>query len=425
MSSETGRQNGSPALMRRINSARVVHELRSRGPQSRANLARVTGLSKPTVTSVIEGLDRRGFVVAVDGTLQDPGAGRRPQLYAFRADMGYVLGVDIGADKLLLMLADLDGDVVATRRKKASCLARRGAEAIIAELAKAADQMLGEVSVDRDRLLLVVVGTPGVVSPDGIVTLAPQLAGWEGLDLRAALASTFGCAVHVERELTLSLAAERWRGVAQDLDDALYIHLGVGVGAALLLNGQIYRGAHGAAGEVGSMPLGLVAPPLPGLGSFESATGGAALARDGCAAARTPAGSRLLALAGGDPDAVDALTVFTASAAGDPAAGAIVARAVEVLAQGIACLVWVLDPQTVIISGGLSSAGDVLLNPLSRAVERLVPVPPQFLISSLGDEAVVLGALRLAIQTVENDLFASPDGQAMNRFAVQVHGTGP
>lgn len=392
--------------MRRMNVSRVLQELRARGPLSRAELARSTGLSKPTVTSVVADLQQRGYVLPVADDGEHGRVGRRPVLFRFRSDREYVLGVDIGADKLLVLLADLDGNVVASERRTARELARRGSAAMIAEVARTASQLFARVGVGQSSLVAVVAGTPGVVSEDGVVTLAPQIGEWEGLDLRAALAAVFDCPVHVEREVSLSLLAERWRGVAQGLDDALYIHLGVGVGAALLINGEVYRGADGAAGEIGSMPLGpAVQPLLPGFGPFESVTGGAGLARAGQAAAQSPPGARLLDLAGGDPEAVDAAHVFVAAKGGDPAAGDIVAAAVQTLAQGVACLVCALNPHTVVVSGGLSRAGDVLLGPLTAAVTELVPFPPRFLVSTLGDETVALGAVRRATETLSVDPF--------------------
>jgi predicted NBD/HSP70 family sugar kinase len=404
--SEPVTANGSPALMRRMNATRVLQELRARGPLSRADLARRTGLSKPTVTSVVADLQRVGYVLPAADDGPHRRVGRRPLLFRFRSDLEYVLGVDIGADKLLLLLAELDGNVVASKRRTTRQLARRGPKAIIAEVAKTASQLFAEAGIDQSSLLAVVAGTPGVVSAEGVVTLAPQLGEWEGLDLRGALSDVFDCPVHIEREVSLSLLAERWRGVAQGVDDALYIHLGVGVGAALLINGEVYRGADGAAGEIGSMPLGSAATPLmPGFGPFESVTGGAALARAGQAAAQTPAGAQLLALAGGDPESVDAAVVFTAADAGDAGATAIVAAAVSTLAQGLACLVCALNPHTVVISGGLSRAGDVLLGPLQAAVTELVPFTPRFLVSTLGDETVALGALRRATETLEYEPF--------------------
>jgi predicted NBD/HSP70 family sugar kinase len=408
---ETIARNGSPALMRRINAARVLHEIRTSGPVSRAELTRRTGLSAPTVTNVVKYLWDSGHVRPA-AEQEQPG-GRRPTLYEFCADLHSVLGVDIGADKLVIVLADLDGQVLGTRRRDTSRLRKLGPDELLKLVRATAAELMAEHGVAHGDLLAVGVGTPGVVSAGGVVTIAPQLDGWEGLDLRARLAELFGCRVHVEREVILSLLAEQWIGVAKDLDDALFVQLGVGVGAALLLNGNAYRGADGGAGEVGLMPLHGGRHPrlISGYGPFESVTGGAALARDGAAAARTAAGAAMLAIAGGDPNAVSAAVVFEAAAAGDRAASAIVDEALTMLAQGIASLVCALNPRAVILSGGMSRASDqVLRHPLEAKVAALVPFPPIFLTSTVGEEAVALGAIRRVTQTLEQDLIL-PDLQ--------------
>src|SRR5580700_4954858 len=291
--------------MRRINAARVLHEIRTSGPVSRADLTRITGLSAPTVTNVVKYLGASGHVRPL-APEQPRSDGRHPTLYEFRAD--------------------LDGQVLGMRRRDTSRLRKLGPDKLLKLVRETAAELMAEHEVADGDLLAVGVGTPGVVSAGGVVTIAPQLDGWEGLDLRARLAELFGCRVHVEREVILSLLAEQWVGVAQDLDDALFVQLGVGVGAALLLNGNAYRGADGGAGEIGLMPLhgGGHLRLIAGYGPFESVTGGAALAQEGAAAARTADGAAMLAIADGDGAAGSAAVVFEAAAAGDRAASAIV-----------------------------------------------------------------------------------------------------
>jgi predicted NBD/HSP70 family sugar kinase len=401
---ETIDRNGSPALMRRINAARVLREIRTSGPVSRAELTRITGLSAPTVTNVVKYLLDSGHVRPLTAALARS-EGRHPTLYEFCADLQSVLGVDIGADKLVIVLADLDGRVLGKRRRDTSRLTKLGPGELLTLVRMTAAELMAEHDVADSDLLAVGVGTPGVVSTTGVVTIAPQLDGWEGLDLRSRLAELFGCRVYVEREVILSLLAEQWVGVAQNLDDALFIQLGIGVGAALLVGGNAYRGADGGAGEIGLMPLpgGQLPRLIAGYGPFESVTGGAALARDGAAAARSADGAALLAMADGAP--VSAAVVFKAAAAGDDVASRIVTEALTILAQGIASLVCALNPRAVILSGGLSRAADAgLRRPLEAKVAALVPFPPVFLTSSVGEEAVALGAIRRVTQTLEQDL---------------------
>jgi predicted NBD/HSP70 family sugar kinase len=210
--------------------------------------------------------------------------------------------------------------------------------------------------------------------------------------------------VLVENEVRLSILAERWRGVAQGIDDAVYVQIGVGIGGGILIGGELYRGAAGAAGEIGYLPYPDTKRLANGPGPFEHAAGGSAFARLGREAAAGAEGALLRALAGGDPEAVDAEIVFAAAAQGDKAARAIVAGMTRTIASGIAALVAVLNPATVIIGGGLSRAGAALLEPLERHVAEQAPIPPRLVLSSLGEESVALGAVRLALQRADEQL---------------------
>ena len=398
--------SGSPQLMRRLNAALVLRAIRDDGPATRATLQRTTGLSKPTVREVVEFLIKTGYVSEspADGTTRGPGP--RARVLSFRADLGYVLGVDIGANKILALVADLNGRIVGSDRRATD--GSKGAEVVLAESRTAARRALDEAGVARSSLKAVAVGTPGIVDPgSGRVTLAPQLAGWEGIRLAAVLGRSFPCPVLVDNEVHLSVLAERWLGAARGIDDVVYMQIGVGIGAGILIGGEVYRGARGAAGEIGYLPIpDGDDPPAAGLGHFEHAAGGSAFARLGREAARGPDGAVLRELAEGDPDAVDAEIVFAAAARGNEPARRVLDELLDRLARGLASAAALLNPATVIIGGGLSRAGDALLEPLERRVGELVALPPRLVLSALGDEAVALGAVRLATQSVDERLFA-------------------
>jgi predicted NBD/HSP70 family sugar kinase len=278
--------------------------------------------------------------------------------------------------------------VLATERRKTGA---REPAALLALGEDAATDALEAAGIAAGSLKAVGVGTPGVVDPvSGRVTLAPQLAGWEGIELGARLEPAFGCPVVVDNEVRLSLLAERWRGAAQEIDDAFFVQIGIGIGGGVLFGGEVYRGAGGAAGEIGYLPLFDGEEPSDGLGPFEHAAGGTAFAR--------------LAQRAGSA-APDAEAVFAAAAAGDVVATDVLEELLDRLARGIAAAVVVLDPATVIVGGGVSRAGERLRAPLEEKIHALVPVAPRVILSQLGDEAVALGGVRLALQTVEHALF--------------------
>jgi predicted NBD/HSP70 family sugar kinase len=401
--------------MRAINAARVIRELRASGPMTRASIVRATGLSKPTITNVVAHLETDGFLEAVD-TPPAPGSGaaQRAQEYSYRANRGHVLGIDLGSDSILVVLADLAGTTLGTGRIDTQNIRPFDPEQILQELQTTTRKVLAGAGIEEQSLLEVVVGTPGVVSPEGVVRMAPQLPGWEDLNLGARLERLFDCPVRVEREVALSLLAERAVGVATTIDNALFIQLGVGVAAGLLVDGEIYRGAWGGAGEIGMMPLPPGAPAFvpdgrdSGLGPFELQTGGAAFRRRGRELAATPAGAGVLELAGGDIDQVDALILFTAMRQGDAAAAALVHEIIDYLAWGISCLVCALNPQTIILGGGISQAADLFLPQLQGAVAAVVPFAPHWLVSTLGEDAVSAGAVFHATELVEKNMFSPP-----------------
>jgi len=392
---------GSPALMRAMNAAQVVRCLRAKGPQSRADLARATGLSTPTVTNVVSHLEDLGYIKRVAGAQPE---GRRPApRYAYHVGRGSVLGVDIGADKTLLLLADLDGAVLESDRFSTP----DGPAKVLKELKTVSDRLLARADAPPGSLLSVVVGTPGVVSREGVVTVAPQLSGWEGLNLGVALEEIYDCPVALEGEVTLSLQAERALGVAKGINDALFVHLGIGIGAALLLGGTIHRGADGGAGEIGEMPYPYIGYDRDRrFAPLETVVSGAAFRQRGRELAAQPNGSHLLRLAGGDPDSVDASIIFAAARQKDPAARELIWTAMEALAWGLSCLICALNPRTVVIGGGMSPSADLFLPQLRDQVADAVPFAPDWSVSELGDEAVALGAINRATTLVEDNLFA-------------------
>jgi predicted NBD/HSP70 family sugar kinase len=397
-------QAGSPSLLRQWNATVVLRMIREQGPISRTQLAKEVGLSNKTINDVTEFLLNEGFIRDYSGTQDDRvrPRGPVPRLFTFCADLGHVLGIDVGADKIVALVADLAGQVVGSARRPTS--SAKPVE-VLADVRLAMTSALEESQVDRASLKAVAIGTPGVVD-SGVIRLAPQLGDWEGVNLRQELDPLLPCPVLVENEAHLLILGEEWRGAARGIDDALYLQLGVGVGAALLIKGEAYGGATGAAGEIGYLPLFQHSRVTHGdPGPFETAVGGTAYARLGRAAAASEKGGLLRRLAGGDPAAVDAKIVFAAAGQGDAAARQIVEELTAVLARGIAAAVVLLDPAAVILGGGLSRAGELLLEPLNRHLRQILPSPPQLVLSTLGSDAVALGAVRLAFEFAERQLF--------------------
>jgi predicted NBD/HSP70 family sugar kinase len=401
----------SPSVVRRVNRARVLDLIRLDGPLTRPEVVRRSGLSKATVREVCDDLLAGGLVAEERPSAGGPrGPGRPPAWLRYRGGHGHVVGLDLGAGKVLALVADLAGAVVGRHHAGLAADRRPARAQVLAAAGEAVRRALDAAGVQRSSVRAVVAGTPGVVAPrTGVIGLAPQIEGWEGTRLGHELEARLGLATRVENEVQLAVVGERWRGAAHDLDAAVYLQLGIGIAAGILVRGELVRGAAGGAGEIGYLPLPAAGAPPEGIGSFEWAAGGHAFARAGQAAARAPGGAALLAHAGGDAEAVDARAVFAAAAGGDPAAGRIVDELAGRIAHGVAALACVLNPAVVVVGGGLSNAGALLLDPLRRHVERLVPLPPRLVVSELGGRAVAVGAVRLALEAAHASLDLSLD----------------
>jgi predicted NBD/HSP70 family sugar kinase len=409
----------TPAAMRRQNTMTVLQAVRRDGPLTRSDVARRTGLSKPTVSEIVASLLSQGYLrESEEGSGKQERTGPRASLLQFAADLGAVLAIDLSIYKVTAVVADLDGTVRATQRLTLKAKHQASADAFVRSVDETVEAALRDAGVSRDRLWFAAIGIPGTLDRDsGTIKLAPTLARWGRQPLGRMLQDLFSCPVLIENEVHLSVLAEQRWGGALDVTDAVYFHAGIGLALGLLVHGQIYRGSDGIAGEIGYM-LGSSDEDADAadFGAFEWSAGGLAFARLARRAVEKGRGAGMLALAGGRPEKIDAKLVFQAARSGDSAASAVIATVVDRLAIGVANLCCILNPAVVILGAGLSQAGDDLLEPLRARVAALSPMPPRrFVISKLGARAVTLGAIEHALRAAEAarfNLFPDDNGPA-------------
>ncbi|MEU4893414.1 ROK family transcriptional regulator [Streptomyces sp. NPDC044780] len=362
--------------MREMNQLSIVWALRGNPPSTVTELARRAGLSRPAVDVLVQALVADGWA-----EVEEPGAssvvGRPARRFRFRATAGHVLGIDIGVHKILVMLSDLEGNLIRTVRRPADPEA--GPEARLAAVDRVIDEVLRDAGMAPADIWAVTVGVTGPVDATGRTTLSTPLPGWHTIDPSAHLGARFPCPIQVENDCKLAAVAERWNGVAQDADDIVFLLAGLRTGAGLILDGTLRRGHGGAAGEIGALKAvrWLTAP-----GHLESCPGIPATAAPGEAAA----------------------WVFQAARDGDRDAKTAIRRYTRDLAVGVAALVLALDPQVVVYGGGFSRSADVVLDPLRRELAKHCLRLPELRASTLGDESVALGAVRLALDEVDSRL---------------------
>ncbi|MFE2508392.1 ROK family transcriptional regulator [Streptomyces naganishii] len=369
--------------LRSTNERLLLDRLRASGAASRAQLARETGLSKPTVSSALAAMEAAGLVREV-GT-HAPERGRTAVLYAPDPAAGHVLGVDIGRGWLRCAVADLDGTVVA----RSDVRNRARSSGALADLVVAtARQVVAGSGVDADQVVHAVVGTPGVYDEEQRrVRYAMHLPGWGRAGLFDHMRAELGVPLEIHNDANLAALGEYAYGVGAGSRLFAYILIGTGLGMGVVSEGRLFTGAHGLAGEIGFLPW----PGQQRPERLEDAVSGLAVVES---ARRFGMSGRLTAKA-----------VFDAARGGSPAAVKAVGLEGERIAHTVAAAAAVLDPDLVVLGGGVGHSVDLLLEPVREHLRTLTPLRPEVAASRLGADAVLLGAVATALGTARDVVF--------------------
>jgi predicted NBD/HSP70 family sugar kinase len=374
--SPAARRGAGPQLMRAMNERLMLEVVRAEGPVSRANLARLSGLSKPTVGVVVSALKHDGLV-RVAG-MRTGMRGRAAALYEIRPEAGFVLGLDVGREYLRGAIADITGGV---RARGAHRVHAASAERRVAELVGLADELASEAGIRRSRVTQVVIGSPGVFDPErGPVIPSRNLPGWGRADILHALKEGLGRSTVVENDVSLAALAERDLGHGRGVGTFCFVSVGTGIGMGLVIDGRLHRGFHGAAGEISYLPFGGPRPDVRRHGELESAAAAAAVVRAARRAGVAGAGS--------------SRRVFAAAEAGDTAAREVVHAEVQLVAKAVASVVAVIDPELLVLGGGVGRAPG-FAHAVAQALEAMIPFVPEVVTSALGDEVVADGCLAM------------------------------
>src|SRR3954467_6730332 len=267
----------TPALLRTLNQGALMQRLRDEGQLSRAQLARDTGLSKPTVSQALAELEAAGLVRAVGPAA--PGRGRTAMLYEPAPTAGSVVGIDIGRAWIRIAVADLAGAIIA--RSDTPNRARTAA-AVVRTVARDARAAVKHAGIGWKRVVHTVVGSPGVFDPaTGRLWHAPNLPDWSKPGLADELGNALTPSLAIDNHATLAGVGERDFGVGRDARNFVYVELGTGLGAGIVIDGELYRGARGGAGEVGYIPWPAAATGRSERGRLQAAAPAAAGGRAG------------------------------------------------------------------------------------------------------------------------------------------------
>ncbi|MXM67865.1 ROK family protein [Streptomyces sp. HUCO-GS316] len=392
----------SPSTARAINDRLALRLLQQEGPLTAGQLKQLTGLSRPTVADLVERLTVSGLIEVV-GESGEQRRGPNAKLYGIVAGRAHLAALDVRTEGVAVVVSDLLGHVLAEASVPIG--GDTGTGPAVEQAVTLVERVAKEAGADR--LHTVGIGAPGLIDPaSGELRDSSGLPEWHRR-LMAAMRERFpGARVSVENETNLAAVAEQRDGAARDRDTFVLLWLGMGVGAAVVLDGSVRRGASGGAGEIGFMPL----PGTEGLpsatdcdGGFHSLTGAAAVAdlaaRYGVTAA--PAAHEPLAAA--------FVREAVARAGAAPAADGFLDALADRVALGAAAVISVLDPGCLVLAGEIGRAGgDSLAARVQHRLDRMSPLHTEVRPTSLGGGAVLRGALLRARDRAQEELFAPP-----------------
>lgn len=377
------------SLVRRLNRTAVLDLVREHSPISRSEISRQLNLSAPTVMRVVNMLHDEDLVRWSGSSLST--GGRPGSLLEFNADGYSVLGVDLGGAKMFGTVADLGGNIQTEIYRHWES---REPEAMLEQVCDLIADLLSYPRPPGQRMRGIGVGAPGVtLFETGVVTWAPSL-GWRDLPLRDILGERFGLPVVVENDVNLTALGEYGFGAARGAFSAACIAVGTGIGAGIVIDRKIYRGFHHSAGEVGYLPPGVsyLGKCYEGFGALESIASGSGVERR----------ARQLLKELGMPmpeQGYPADAVFEAARQGEAWAARVVDEMVDYLAFAVAVVSAVLDPEVIVLGGGMAHSADLLIEPILAKLEGVIPAQPKLKPASLGFRAAVLGTIMLVLDT--------------------------
>ncbi|MEQ9345404.1 MAG: ROK family transcriptional regulator [Thalassospira sp.] len=382
-------------ISRKFSQRAVMEAIVQNGPISRASIAKQTGLSKQTISEIVRQLEEAGWVQETGRTAGH--VGRTAVTYELIPDAAFIAAVDLGGTKVRVAIADLACQVFA---EQVAPTDPRGGQHLIDQIANLCWQAADSQKIDRNRIRLAVIGVPGAPDPkSGKVLLAPNIAGFDQMNVFAGFEKAFGFDVMLENDVNLAVLGENWLGEGQGIDNLAFIALGTGIGSGLMVNGELVRGAGNAAGELGFLPFG--ADPFDSesirAGAYERVVASVGMAQ------------RYKALTGRD---VIVPEIFDAANAGEEAANQVLDETARYLAFGVGAIAAIANPEKIIIGGSIGDRPEMLAR-TQKFMTQICPQPIQIVPSSLHQRAAIIGAAAIGLGHLHNTFFGAdaPDGR--------------
>ncbi|GIQ68203.1 ROK family transcriptional regulator [Xylanibacillus composti] len=405
-------KRGTPAtakasLIKDINTAAVLGIVREQEMVSRADIAKTCGLTPATVSSIVSDLLELG-IVRETGSGTSSG-GRKPTMIALNERAWGAIGLDLGPRQIHAGIVDLHGKAV--HDEIVPLPADRSEAAILGLMDQVTDRLLKWAASRSMRMVGLGIGAHGLVDPNAGVSLYAPAFQWKQVAVREWFNDRYELPVMVDNDARAMAAGEKWFGAAQQAESFVFLNVGTGIGSGIYLNGQLLYGAHFGAGEIGHIPISDDSQEICYCGKrgcLSTFASGPALEKRARIAVRQGADSLLEQLSAGKPERITGQLIHQAAMQGDELAVRLLRETGEHIGSALAMMVNVVNPDMILIGGGVSEAGEFLFHPIRETVrkeamavntERLSIMPGQ-----LGAVCGVVGAATLLLQEV----FAQP-----------------
>jgi predicted NBD/HSP70 family sugar kinase len=381
------------SLLRELGEQAVLETIFRKGPITRPEIAATTSLSKPTVSAAVSRLEQGGLVRAAGRRAGQ--RGRNPVAYVVSSRAGFVVGGDIGGSNLRVAAADLFGEPICDLKRPTT---KDGSRAVGVQVLEMVTEVIDRAGAVHGRPLALGISAPGIVDQTSgrVTSLAYNVAPEGGFDPLEVIRDRFDLPVLVDNNVNLAAVGEKWFGLARGVSTLVFIAIGAGIGMGIIIDDELVRGAHGAAGEIGYLPL--VGDPFDPRhrlhGGLEDEIGAAGIV------------AAFNEVRGPDDPALSSVhDVFDRAAAGNVAARSVVDHVASRLGTAIATVCAILDPELVVLGGGIG-ASPLLLRPVRGSAAALVPITARIETSLLGERAALQGAIAVALHAARTTLLA-------------------
>ncbi|MCL2035379.1 MAG: ROK family transcriptional regulator [Oscillospiraceae bacterium] len=375
--------NTTPKQIGDYHKKQIISTLREKGPTSRVELSLLLGISPPAITRNTSQMLENGIIRECGTELS--AMGRKPVLIELCDDFAYVLGMDIVGSTIKFALADFTGKVV--KYDEEPVRREKDADAVLEQLIAALKRTAAESGISREKIWVATVGTPGIFDSDtGTSRFSTFLEGWDNIDIRQKIHEALDMEVMIENDVTLDVVGESWKGAGKDCDNILYVKLGQGLAARVVLQGSLIRGEHKMAGEIGYM---LPGPRENGALNYENLL-------------RNEAVSRKYTGLGGTGKANTISELYALANNGDDIAKAVMCHLLDQFAVVLLNSVTVLDSQIIILGGDACCFAEPEITVLKERMEQNFPLSQNIIISELNRKACLYGAVKTGLDRIDD-----------------------